>query len=271
MDERAVQGIVDGGVEVRVREHHVGVLAAELQRHLLDGAGGGRRDALAGFQPAGEGDEVDGGVFGERCARLRAGSGHEVGDAVRQAEVLQQLHGQDGGGRGQLGGLEDEGAAGGQRGRDLPRRLEQGVVPRRDQAADAHGLVDDFADDGGVPGVDHAARLLPGEPAEVLEAGGNVVHVDAAFDHPLAGVQRLGAGELFPAFAQSGGDLEQEGAALGCRDRGPDAGVEGRTGCGDGALGVLPAGLGHCGHQFAVGGVADLRAQRRRRPAPMHR
>ena len=32
VDEGSIQGVVDGGVEVRVREHHVGVLSAKLQR-----------------------------------------------------------------------------------------------------------------------------------------------------------------------------------------------------------------------------------------------
>ena len=62
-------------------------------------------------------------------------------------------------------------------GRDLPRDLEQRVVPRRDQAADADRLVDDPADHVGVAGVDDAARLLGGDPAVVAEDRDDVVDV----------------------------------------------------------------------------------------------
>ena len=66
-----------GGIEVGVGEDDVGVLAAQFQGYLLDGRGCGGGDPLPGFQPAREGDEVDVGVFGQRCTNLGAGSGEE--------------------------------------------------------------------------------------------------------------------------------------------------------------------------------------------------
>ena len=67
----------------------------------------------------------------------------------------------DGRGRGQLARLEHERAAGGQRGGDLPGGLQQRVVPRGDQRADADRLVHDPADHVGAAGVDDPPARLP--------------------------------------------------------------------------------------------------------------
>ena len=91
-------------------------------------------DPLAGRQAAGERDQVDAGVLAERgagaAARRRApGWPTPAGTPASSSRP----HQQDRGVRGQLAGLEHEGVAGGQAGRDLPGGLQQRVVPRRDQ------------------------------------------------------------------------------------------------------------------------------------------
>jgi hypothetical protein len=53
------------GLEVAIREHDSGILAAELQRHRPHPGGGGLHDGRAGCGLAGEGDRGDAGVPGE--------------------------------------------------------------------------------------------------------------------------------------------------------------------------------------------------------------
>ena len=64
--------------------------------------------------------------------------------------------------RRQLAGLEHERVAGQQGRGHLPRRLQQRVVPRRDQAAHADRLVHHAADGVGDAGVDHPAGVRAG-------------------------------------------------------------------------------------------------------------
>ena len=52
-------------------------------------AGGRARDLLADAGGAGEGDEVDARVLGQRLAGLRAPAGHDVQDARREASLLE--------------------------------------------------------------------------------------------------------------------------------------------------------------------------------------
>ena len=221
-------------------------------------AGGRRGDRPAGRQPAGERHQVDVRVLGQRRADLGARAQHQVRDAGRQARLGQQLHEQDRRVRRQLAGLEDERVARGQRRCDLPHGLQQRVVPRRDQPADADRLVHDAAEGVRVAGVDDAAGVLRRELAEVAQAGGDVGHVVAALDQALAGVERLGAGErLGVAVEQLRGAQQQVTAQVRGR-AGPRAGVERPPRRGDGGLGVLGGALGDRRHQGAVGGAADL-------------
>ncbi len=239
VQEDGGEGVVDGDLAVGVGEDDVGVLAAELQRHLLHGRGGGGHDPPAGGEPAGEGDQVDARVLGQRCAGIGARSEDEVADAGRQAGLLQQAHQVDGRVRGELAGLEDERVAGGQAGRDLPGDLEQRVVPRGDQAADADRLVDDPADDVGVAGVDDPAGLLGRHVAVVPEDADDVGDVVLRLDEPLAGVERLHPGDLVGVTHQQVGEPEQQVTALARRGARPAAVVEGAAGGRDRGLGVL--------------------------------
>ena len=62
------EGVVEGDVDVGVREDDVGVLAAELEGDLLHRRRGRGHDRAAGLQAAGEGDQVD--------ARVARPAGH---------------------------------------------------------------------------------------------------------------------------------------------------------------------------------------------------
>ena len=189
-----------------------------------------------------------------------------------QAGLLEQPHQVDRGVRGELAGLEHERVAGGEAGRDLPRHLEERVVPRGDQAADADGLVDDPADHVGVAGVDDAARLLGGDAAVVAEDGDDVRDVVLALDEPLAGVERLHPRDHVGVALEQVGDPQQQVAPLPARGGRPGAVVEGAVRRVDRGLGVLGAGLVDLRDQGAVGRAADLAAVTgaRCRPRPVH-
>ena len=185
---------------------------------------------------------------------LGAGAEHQVADAGRQPGLVEQAHQVDGGVRRQLAGLEHEGVAGREAGRDLPGDLEQRVVPRRDQAAHPDRLVHDPADDVGVAGVDHPAGLLGGDAAVVAEDGDHVGDVVLALDQALAGVQGLHAGEVGHVPLEQVGDAEQQVTAL-AGGRAPARGRRGRPG---GRRRWRPGVLG--------AGLVDRRRPARRRP-----
>ena len=74
--ERADDRALGGRLEVGVLEHHERRLAAELHVHALDRAGGLAHHARAGAGGAGDRDQRDVLVAGERAADLRPGPGH---------------------------------------------------------------------------------------------------------------------------------------------------------------------------------------------------
>ncbi len=145
-------------------------------------------------------------------------------------------------------------------GRDLPRDLQQRVVPRRHQATDPDGLVDDPADHVGVAGVDHAAGLLGGDPSVVPEHRDHVGDVVLPLDEPLARVERLHPGDVVGVALEEVGQPQQQVAALAARGGSPRPVDERRVRGGDGGLGVSRPGLVHLGDEGPVGRAADLPA-----------
>ena len=127
----------DGVLDVGVVEDDVGGLAAQLEGDLLEvGVGGGLEDLATDEGGAGEGDLVDVHVRGEGGAGGLAEAGDDVDDSGREAGLLDQLGGEQGGERGLLGGLEDDGVTGGDGWADLPRPHENWEVPWDDLSAD---------------------------------------------------------------------------------------------------------------------------------------
>ena len=80
---------------------------------------------------------------GQRLADDRTDAGHQVEHAGREADVVDDLGEDERVDRRDLRRLEHDGAAGGQRVRDLGADLVERVVPRRDATDDADGLADD--------------------------------------------------------------------------------------------------------------------------------
>ncbi len=213
----------------------LGFLPPSSRATFLTVGGRGGHQHPAGLQAAGEGDQVDPRVGGQRGPGLRSRAEHQVADARREPGLLEEPHQVDASVRGQLAGLEHEGVAGGQARRDLPGGLEERVVPRRDQAAHADRLVHHAADHVGVAGVDDPAGVLRGDPPVVAEHGHHVGDVVVALDQPLAGVQGLGPRHGVGVALEQVGDAEQQVAALAGRRRRPGAVVEGVVRRGDGA------------------------------------
>ena len=140
---------------------------------------------------AGEGDLVHAGVIDQRRADC-AVAVDDVHDAVGESGFLDQLGEAQGGERSLLGRLEDDGAAGGERRRELPHGHHQREVPGDDLRADAdrHALgVDEH-----VLGLDRdrAALELARPAGEVTQVLDRVADVDDLRDlDRLAVVDRL--------------------------------------------------------------------------------
>ena len=97
---------------------------------------------LADLGRSGEADKAHRGMLAQHLADLRGFAGEDIEHALRHARLLGQRHQRQRGQRRLVGGLEHDGAAGGQRRRDLAGDHRAGKVPRRDRAADPDRLAD---------------------------------------------------------------------------------------------------------------------------------
>ena len=135
-------GVVEDGVrrrggrrgDVGVGEDDVGALAAELEGHRLDLVGAAGHDPLADLGRAGEDDLADQLVGHEPLADHRPLARQHRQHVLGQPGLERQLADPDRGQRRDLGGLEHDGVAGGQRGREAPAGDRHREVPRHDHA-----------------------------------------------------------------------------------------------------------------------------------------
>ncbi len=192
-----LEGAGDGGIDVGVGEDDVGRLAAELERDALEAPSGDGADLAPHGGGAGEGDLVDVGMGDERGAG-GAVAGEDVDDARREADLERELAEAKRRERGLLGGLEHDGAAGGEGGRELPGGHQQGEVPGDHLRADADGFAAGVAVHPGAGGDGQDGALDLGGPAgEVAQVRGGSAHVDVLREADgLAVVERLDLGEL---------------------------------------------------------------------------
>ena len=250
----------DGGGQVGVGEHDVGALAPELQRHPLQGVGAGPHDVLTDLLRAGEADLVDLGVLQQGLAGVGAEAGEDVEHPGGHARLVGDPGQAEGGEGGLLGGLEDDGAARREGGRDLLAGHEQGVVPGHDQAADPDRLLDDEAHGIGADGRDVAADL--GGPARVvLEHERRFLDVPDGVLVGLARVVGLQLGQLRRVPAQDGGHLEQQVGPIPFGDRdAPGAVVERPPGGSHRPVGVLGRAGRDGGQHLAGRGVDGVEA-----------
>jgi hypothetical protein len=140
VEVHAVHGAVRGGGRVGVGADHAGVLASQLQRHVLHGALGGRAlDGATGGHAPDERDAPHCGVAHQGVARHRPVARDDVQHPGRQ-EVGGDLAETQRGERRLIRGLQHHRVAGHQRAGDLPRREHDRVVVRDDARHDAVGL-----------------------------------------------------------------------------------------------------------------------------------
>src|SRR5581483_8019321 len=156
-------------------------------------------DRLADFGRAGERDLVDLGVDEGRTRGAVARD--DVHDARRELGLADDVAEEERGERRRLRRLEDDGVAGGERGRNLPCEHQQREVPGNDLAGDAERLR-----------VTIRERVLelvrPARVVEEVRRGEREVDVARLLDR-LAAVERLENGELARTFLQDARDPEE--------------------------------------------------------------
>ena len=238
--------------------------------------GPGRRDdELADLGGAGERDLVDVAVGGQRRAGGLAEPRYDVDDTGGHAGLGDELGQPQRRQRRLLGGLENDGAAGGERGTELPGRHQQREVPRDDLADDPDGLaqrvgVEVRARHVGHRDVDGLAVDLGGPAGHVVEQVGGERHVRAERDGiGLAVVERLELREFLRVLEDQVPDPPDDAAAVGWRHPAPRAVLERGTGRADRAVDVLGVALGDARQSLAGRGVRGLERLARRRIGPL--
>ena len=256
--EDSEERVVDGRVEVGIGEDDVRRLAAELERDLFQVRRRVAHDAASGLSAAGERDFVDELARGERVTDHRAGSEHDVHDAGRKLELLEDRRQANHRQRREFCGLEDADVARRERRRELPHRHEQRIVPRNDLSADA----DRLAHGEGLRGRGHVEGLsvrLRREARVVAETVGGVDRVVLGLAQRLAVVERVDAHELVAMRVDCFGDFEEQRRSIGGRDRSPRSFVERAPRRNDCRLGVVRGSLGHRRHRPPLAGLSSSR------------
>ena len=120
---------VRGLVQIGVRQHDDGRVAAELHRDFLQPRHAA--DGLADVAAPGEADLADARIRAEPAPDFAAGAGHDLDGLRRQARVQQHLGELQRHQRGVRGGLENGAVAGRERGADLVAYEVEREVERR--------------------------------------------------------------------------------------------------------------------------------------------
>src|SRR6266446_2748650 len=206
-DEGGEQDVVGGFLEIGVGEDEGGVLAAHLQREDLRLPQVRFLDGLADGPAADEEDAVHSGMRGQGGADGRAAL-DEVEDAARDARLLQAARVDLGGVRGHVAGLEDDGVAAGQRGKDVPVGEVDGEVERPEHGEDAVGTEPAL-------GARLPRRWEPGDQLQSFVGGDGRLGAaglgfGSRFPERLADVEGDGASQLLLALLQHRADPPHE-------------------------------------------------------------
>ncbi len=152
VEETRLDRAGDGAREIGVVEDDGGRLAAQFERDALDRLRAQFADAPPRRRRSGERHHVDFGMRGQRLADHRAITRHEIEDARRQAGRIDHFGEQIGRERRHFRGLQHDGAARGERRRDLGRDQRERIIPRRDarhhadRLAQHLGIADGFSE-----------------------------------------------------------------------------------------------------------------------------
>ena len=266
IEEDAGGGRLAGGLDVGIVEDHVGGLAAEFERDPFEVAGGAAQDAAADAGRAGERHLVDIGMIDQRVADDAAGAGDDVEHARRQAGFQRQFADPQRRQRGQFGRLHHDGAAAGQRRRQLPHPDHQREIPRHDHGDDADRLAHGVGQRV-VAGRDHFAADLVG-PAGVIGQRvdrGRQILAQHARDR-LAGIEAFQRCDFIGVLLHQVDEPQQDLAALGGAHGAPRT-FEGAARGGDGAIDIGLVAFGDGGDDLFGGGIEGLEGAARERTA----
>ena len=136
--------------------------------------------------------------------------------------------------RGQLGRLEDDGVAGGQRRREAPAGDGHGEVPGHDHAHDTQRLVERDVDATG--NRDLPTALALGCGGVELDHVAHVARLPAGVADHVARIGHLECGELLGVGVHGGGEAAEQAGPVARGHRPP--GPEGGGGAGDGGVGL---------------------------------
>src|SRR5581483_10870515 len=226
----------DRVVEVRVREDEVRALAAELERQPLDRVRAEPHDLAARARRAGERHLVDARVLDEIRAGRRPVARDDVDRARREADLVRELGDPQHAERRLWIRLQDDGAARGERRRELPHGHQERVVPRHDLRADADGLLQGVREERAADRV-RAAGDRPDDGREEAEVLGRARNLGLHRGDRLADVPRLELRELLAVRRDRVGERMEQARAL-VRRRLPPGPVERGPSRFDGAVDV---------------------------------
>ncbi len=186
--------------------------------------------------------------------------GIDVDDTGREADLCRELREPQRGRRRLRIRLQDEGAAGSERRRELPRRHQQRVVPGHDLTGDADGLLQRVGEDRAADRIRAAAdRAERGSvEAEVL---GGAEELGLHRGARLAHVARLELDQLLAVRDDRVRERVQEARAL-ARGRLPPGPVEGGARRSDGAVDLGLAGQLGDAERLAACGLDELAGAR---------
>ncbi len=254
--ERGVGTGRGGSLEIRVVEHDEGVVAAELERDLLEQAAGQLAHPAARGGRPGERHGVDVGVGDDRLAGLRAAD-DDVEQPVGQPGLAEHglEHGPAADGRLRIW-LEDHGIAQREGRGDHPHPQDRGRVPGRDRPDHPERHPANHGQPPSRHGRHERSVRLPGHGCRVvhLRDGEVLLVVHLAVDG--ARLPLRPAAELVPVCLVDLGRAPEDAGALGVVGLRPGrlSGRGGRRGAGDVFRGRLRE-----GEQRASGrGLADL-------------
>ena len=240
-------------LEVGVGEDDVRALAAELEGDGLDLRGAPGGDLLADLGRPGEHDLAHLLVGDEPLPDDRAAAGQHLEEVLRQPRLERELAEADRRQRRPVGGLQQHGVAGGERGREAPRRDRHREVPRHDDADHAERLVE---------GDVHAAGdrdLLPDHPlgrtGVVVQDVADVPGLPPRRTDRMSRVAHLELRELLDVRVDGRGELPQGTGAVGRGEGGPRPLRLDRVG--DRLIHLLEGGVRHLLQHRLVGRVDE--------------
>lgn len=188
-------------------------------------------------------------------AHVLARAAHDVHDARRETRQLEELGECDGGSAGELGRLDDEGVAGGQARRQLPRQEQQRRVPCGDGGHHAQGFPSREDELVRLVYRQDGAFDLVRQPRVVVVPLGDGLQLDPHFAEQLAVVPDLDLGKPVRIFGDQISHSAQQRPAGGGGHLRPLGRMECGLGGGDGGVDIALVAVRHFAPVLVLVGV----------------